>query len=122
MLDIVSTLLSIPSPPNERPHMTAIEITEKIQDGFLKAVETSQAWTIGAMRSSSSAFDGIKPDPALIPFSDKVPTATETLDVAFAFWGKLLDAEHAFLAEMIDVYAPKAPVAKVTPVATAKKI
>ena len=72
--------------------MTAIEITEKIQDGVLKAVETSQAWTLGAMRSTSSAFDGIKPDPSLIPFADKVPTATETLDVAFGFWGKLLDA------------------------------
>jgi len=101
--------------------MTAIEITEKIQGGVLKAVETSQAWTLGALRSTSSAFDGIKPDPSLIPFADKVPTATETLDVAFGFWGKLLDAQHAFLAEMVDVYAPKAA-AKVTTVTTAKKV
>ena len=77
---------------------------------------------MGAMRSTSSAFDGIKPDPALIPFADKVPTATETLDVDLRVRGKLLDAEHAFLAGMVDVYAPKAPVATVTPVATAKKI
>ena len=102
--------------------MTAIEITEKIQDGVLKAVETSQAWTLGALRSTSSAFDGIKPDPALIPFSDKVPTATETLDVAFGFWGKLLDAEHAFLAEMIDIYGPKKPAATVTAVTPPKKV
>jgi hypothetical protein len=100
---------------------TAVEITEKIQGGVLKAVETSQAWTLGAMRSTSSAFDGIKPDPSLIPFADKVPTATETLDVAFGFWGKLLDAQHTFLAEMVDVYGPKAPAAKVTTV-TAKKV
>jgi hypothetical protein len=105
--------------------MTAIEITEKIQGGVLKAVETSQAWTLGALRSTSSAFDGIKPDPSLIPFADKVPTASETLDVAFGFAGKLLDAQHAFLAGMVDVYAPKAPAAtaaKATTVTTAKKV
>ncbi len=102
--------------------MTAIEVTEKIQDGVLKAVETSQAWTLGALRSTSSAFDGIKPDPSLIPFADKVPTATETLDVTFGFWGKLLDAQHAFLAELIDVYAPTAPAASVTTVTTPKKV
>ncbi len=107
---------------------TAIEMTEKIQDGVLKAVETSQAWTLGALRSTSSAFDSIKPDPALIPFADKVPTATETLDVAFGFFGKLLEAQHAFLTGMVDVYAPSASTAptaaapKVTPVTTAKKV
>jgi len=102
--------------------MTAIDLTEKIQDGFLKAVETSQAWTLGAMRSTSSAFDPIKPDPSLMPFADKVPTTTEMLDVAFGFWGKLLDAQHAFLAEVADLYAPKTSEAKVTTVTAAKKI
>jgi hypothetical protein len=101
---------------------TPIEITEKIQGGVLKAVETSQAWTVGALRSTSSAFDSIKPDPSLIPFADKVPTANETLDVAFGFWGKLLDAQHAFLAEVVDLYAPKAPAAGPTTVTTAKKV
>jgi hypothetical protein len=103
--------------------MTAIEITEKIQDGVLKVVETSQAWTLGALRSTSSAFDTIKVDPATIPFSDKLPTATETLDVAFGFWGKLLDAQHGFLAGMVDVYGPAAtPAAKVTTVTATKKV
>ena len=102
--------------------MTAIEMTEKIQGGVLKAVETSQAWTLGAMRSTSSAFDPIKPDPSLMPFADKVPTTTEMLDVAFGFWGKLLDAEHAFLAGMVDIYTPKAPAATVTTVTPPKKV
>jgi hypothetical protein len=88
--------------------MTAIEITEKLQGGVLKAVETSQAWTLGALRTTSSAFDGIKPDPSLIPFADKVPTATETLDLAFGFWGKLLDAQHSFLNGVVEVYLPPA--------------
>ncbi len=99
--------------------MNALEMTEKVQGGVLKAVETSQAWTLGAMRSTVSAFDGIKPDPSLVPFADKVPTATETLDVAFAFWGKLLDAQHTFLTGVVEVYTPPAP--KVT-ATVAKKI
>ena len=37
--------------------MTAIEMTEKIQDGVIKAVETSQDWTLGALKSTASAFD-----------------------------------------------------------------
>ena len=97
--------------------MTAIEMTEKIQGGVLKAVETSQSWTLGALRSTSSAFDGIKPDPSLIPFADKVPTATETLDVAFGFWTKLLDAQHTFLIGVVDIYLPPA-----TKVVAAKKV
>jgi len=99
--------------------MNALEMTEKVQGGVLKAVETSQAWTLGAMRSTASAFDGIKPDPSLMPFADKVPTATETLDVAFSFWGKLLDAQHTFLNGVVEVYAPAAP--KVT-ATVAKKV
>jgi hypothetical protein len=99
--------------------MNALEMTEKVQDGVLKAVETSQAWTLGAMRSTASAFDGIKPDPSLMPFADKVPTATETLDAAFSFWGKLLDAQHTFLTGVVEVYTPAAP--KVT-ATVAKKV
>ena len=104
--------------------MTAIELTEKIQGGVLKAVETSQGWTLGALRSTSSAFDAIKVDPSTIPFSDKLPSATETLDVAFGFWGKLLDAQREFMIGMVDVYTPAAttPAVKVTTVDPAKKV
>ena len=64
-----------------------------------------------------------KVDPSTIPFSDKVPTATETLDVAFAFWGKLLEAQHTFLTGMVDVYAPASTTAaKVTTVTAASKM
>jgi hypothetical protein len=103
------------------PHMNALEMTEKVQGGMLKAVETSQAWTLGAMRSTASAFDSvtIKPDPSLMPFADKVPTATESLDLTFSFWGKLLDAQHSFLAGVVEVYAPPAPKPTVT---VAKKV
>jgi hypothetical protein len=103
--------------------MNALELTEKVQDGVLKAVETSQAWTLGALRSTSSAFDGIKPDPSLMPFADKVPTPTESLEVAFGFLDKLLAAQQSFLTGIVEIYVP--PAVKVTtpaPTATAKKV
>jgi hypothetical protein len=100
--------------------MTAVQLTEKIQGGVLKAVETSQSWTLGALKSTASAFDAIKPDPALIPFADKVPTPSETLDLTFGFWGKLLDAQHSFFSGVVDIYAP--PATKVVPSTAVKKV
>jgi hypothetical protein len=88
--------------------MTAMELTEKVQGGVLKAVETSQGWTLGAMRSTASAFDTMKPDPARIPFADKMPTPAETVDSTFGFWSKLLEAQHTFAAGMVDIYAKPA--------------
>ena len=55
-----------------------------------------------------------------MPFADKVPTATETLDVTFSFWGKLLDAQHSFLTGVVEVYAPSA--AQADAVTVAKKV
>jgi hypothetical protein len=98
--------------------MTATEMTGKVQDGVLKAVETSQKWTLGALKSTSSAFDGFMPDTSKIPFADKLPTPTETVDMTFDFAGRMLEAQHAFLSGLIEISTPPAPV---TPVA-AKKV
>jgi|HubBroStandDraft_6_1064221.scaffolds.fasta_scaffold1492111_1 hypothetical protein len=83
--------------------MTATELTEKVQDGVLKAVETSQRWTLQALRTTSSAFDGVLPDTSKIPFADKLPTPTETVDMTFAFTGRLLEAQHAFVSSLLEL-------------------
>jgi hypothetical protein len=92
--------------------MTATELTEKVQDGVLKAVETSQRWTLQALRTTSSAFDGVLPDTSKIPFADKVPTPAETVDMTFAFTGRLLEAQHAFLSSLLELSAPAGTPAK----------
>jgi hypothetical protein len=96
--------------------MTALELTEKVQDGVIKVMETSQNWTLGALRSSSSAFDGMKPDPSRIPFADRMPTPAETVDTSFSFASRILDAQHAFLTGLVELTATPA-----TPVVTTKK-
>jgi hypothetical protein len=101
--------------------MTIIEMTEEFQGGVLKAIETSQNWTLGAIRATSSAFDTLKPDTSLISFADKVPSPAEAVHVTFGFWSKLLDTQHSFLSGVAELYAP--PAARVTTSATtAKKV
>lgn len=94
--------------------MNALEMTEKVQDGMVKVVETTQNWTLGAMRSTSSAFDTFRPDTTRIPFMDKLPTPKETVDSTFSFAEKILSAQHAFLSSMVDISMPE-PTEVVTP-------
>jgi hypothetical protein len=82
---------------------------------MIKAIETSQGWTLGALQSTSSAFDTFRPDMSSMPFADKLPTPDETLDTAFSFAGRLLEAQHAFLSGLVGMTAPApapTPVAK----------
>jgi hypothetical protein len=89
---------------------TALEITEKVQDGVLKAVETSQRWTLEALRTTTSAFDGVVPDTSKIPFADKLPSPAETIDLTFAFAGRLIEAQHAFVSSLVEIStAPASP-------------
>ena len=94
--------------------MTALELTEKVQDGVLKVLETGQNWTLGALRTTSSAFDTVKPDPSRIPFADQLPTPTETVESTFSFANRILAAQHAFVSGMVEITMP-APAVTVTP-------
>ncbi|MGD0313663.1 MAG: hypothetical protein ABSC90_14515 [Acidimicrobiales bacterium] len=89
--------------------MTAMELTEKMQDGVLKIVEKSQDWTLGAVRSTASAFDTFRPDTSRIPLVDKLPTPGETVDATFSFADRLMAAQHAFLSGLVEISAPPAP-------------
>jgi hypothetical protein len=93
--------------------MTALEMTEKVQDGVMKVMETSQNWTLGALRSTTSAFDAMKPDPSRIPFADRLPSPTETVESTFSFAGRILEAQHAFLSGIVEMTATP-PVTTVT--------
>ncbi len=96
--------------------MTVIEITEQLQEGVLKIVETSQASTLSALRATSSSFDMIKPDASLFPFAELIPSAAESLETGFDFLGKLLDAQRSFLSGIAEIYdtpaAPEGPTKK----------
>ncbi len=88
--------------------MNALEITEKVQDGVVKVVETTQNWTLGALKSTSSAFDTFRPDTSRIPFADQLPTPTETVESTFSFADRLLSAQHAFVSSLAEISMPPA--------------
>jgi hypothetical protein len=87
-----------------------MEMTEKMQDGVVKAVETTQNWTLGALRSTSSAFDTFRPDASRLPFVDKLPTPKETVEATFSFADRLMTAQHAFVSGLVDISTPETPV------------
>jgi hypothetical protein len=87
--------------------MTALEMTGKVQDGVMKVVETGQGWTLGALRSTSSAFDTVRPDMSRVPFIDKLPTPTETVESTFSFADRLLAAQHAFISGLVEISMPE---------------
>ncbi len=90
--------------------MTAAEMTEMVQDGVMQALETSQRLTLEALRITTSAFDGVMPDTSKIPFADNLPSPAEAVDMTFAFTGRLLEAQHAFLSSVLEMSAaPAAP-------------
>jgi hypothetical protein len=86
--------------------MNALEVTEKFQDGMLKVIETTQGLTLGALKTTSSAFDTFRPDPTMIPFADQLPTPAETVDTTFSFAGRLLEAQHSFLMGLAELSMP----------------
>jgi hypothetical protein len=87
---------------------TMMEMTLSMQDGMLKAIESSQAWTLGALSTTTSAFDGMAVDPSQFPMADKLPSATDMVESTFGFAQKLLDNQKAFVAGLVDL-APKTP-------------
>jgi hypothetical protein len=94
--------------------MEVLEMTEKVQDGVVKVMETTQNWTLGALRSTSSAFDTFRPDTSRIPMMDKLPTPSETVESTFAFAEKMLAAQHAFVAGMVEISMPEPAATVVT--------
>ena len=93
--------------------MNALEMTGKVQDGVVKVVETTQNWTLGALKSTSSAFDTFRPDTSRIPFADQLPTPTETVESTFSFADRLLSAQHAFMSGLAEISMPAAASATV---------
>jgi hypothetical protein len=94
--------------------MNALEMTEKVQDGVIKVMETTQGWTLGAMKSTAGAFDTFRPDLSRIPMADQLPTPKETVESTFSFADKMLAAQHAFISSMVEITMPEPAATVVT--------
>jgi hypothetical protein len=96
--------------------MNPMKTTEKLQDSTIKAVETSQRWTLGALRSITSAFDAATPDLSQSRLADRLPSVADTVEVTFTFAARLLEAQHAFVLGLLGLSGSQvAPVVAVKP-------
>ncbi len=86
--------------------MTTIEITETIQDGVLKAVETTQRLTLEAFGAGVSSLDGLLPARPAMPFAPMI-TPEEAVGATFRFAESLLVSQKAFLTELVGLAESK---------------
>jgi len=95
---------------------TTLQFTESVQDGIVKAVETSQRWTLDALKAATSSFDPVLPDRSSLPFAGNMPSVQEAIDSSFRFTERLLEAQRTFVSELasLGTPAPATPVKKST--------
>jgi len=82
------------------------EITERIQDQVLEFVKTGQEAVIDAVRNLSSTVEGVLPEAAKTGLATNIPVATEAVDTAFGFAGKVLEAQHGFVTQVLGAVTP----------------
>ncbi|MHB1444155.1 MAG: hypothetical protein ACYCTI_01935 [Acidimicrobiales bacterium] len=99
------------------------EMTERIQDQVLDFVKTGQEAVIDAVRNISSTVEGVLPGAAKSGLAANIPVATEAVDSAFGFAGKVLEAQHGFVTQVLGAVTPgtSAPAAPATKTARTPK-
>lgn len=83
------------------------EITESLQDGFIKALETSQRLTLEAFGAGMSSLKEVLPTarPA-VPFAAALVTPEDAINSTFRFAELLLESQKSFLTEMVELAEP----------------
>ena len=95
---------------------TVTDITETVQDGILKVIETGQRLTLEAVGTAVSTVDSLVPEQLKSPFGTKLVSPKEALDATFRFAEALLASQKSFLTEVVNLTGP---VAAATPKKTA---
>jgi hypothetical protein len=85
---------------------TATDIAETVQDSVLKALETTQHWTLEAARAVASTVDSLVPNRPTVPFADRLPEPHEAVASTFNFAEKVLATNRTFLTELASIGIP----------------
>lgn len=85
---------------------TTTEITETLQDGLLKAIETGQRLTIEAISAGVSSLEGVLPARPSMPFASALTTPDEAISASFRFAESLLQSQKSFLTELVSTIEP----------------
>lgn len=93
------------------------ELTEKFQGQVIDLVKNGQEAVVDVVRNLSSSIEGVLPAPAKAGLANNIPVATEAVDSAYGFAGKVLELNHNFVTAVLGAWAPSAeakPAAKAT--------
>jgi hypothetical protein len=88
--------------------MDVREITIVAQDNVITVVDSTQAWILDALETTSTTFDTYRPEAPHLAIFEQLPSPTEVIDLTFSFVGRLLDAQHAFLTRLVETWSPAA--------------
>jgi hypothetical protein len=85
---------------------STMEITESLQDGFLKALETGQRLTLEAFGAGISSLKGAMPTGEAMPWTESVVSPHDAITSSFRFAELLLESQKAFLGELVALVEP----------------
>ena len=85
---------------------TTMEMTETMQDGFMKALETGQRLTLEAFGAGMSSLKETLPTTPSLPLAGSMVTPGDAIDSTFRFAELLLASQKSFLTEMVALMEP----------------
>ena len=85
---------------------TAIEFTAGIQDQALETIKRAQGRVVTGVRRWSGRLEPITTRLPALPFAQYLPTPEETVDSGFSFAEKLVEAQRAFVKDVLGATAP----------------
>jgi hypothetical protein len=85
---------------------TPIEYAQAVQEQTLEAVRQSQAVVVEAVDSWAKAVEKTVPALPAVPAAQGLPSPEELVETSFAFYGKVLEAQHEFARNLVKAAAP----------------
>ena len=95
------------------------ELTEKFQGQVIDLVKNGQDAVVDVVRNLSSSIEGVLPAPAKAGLANNIPVATEAVNSAYGFAGKVMELNHKFVTSVLGAWTPSTgaeskPAAKTT--------
>ena len=84
------------------------EFTEKFQGQVIDLVKNGQDAVVDVVRNLSSTIEGVLPAPAKAGLATNIPVATEAVNSAYGFAGKVLELNHKFVTNVLTAWTPSA--------------
>ena len=85
--------------------MSILENISNVEDQAIDGVKQAQDAALKVTKTIVDSVAGYVPDYDL-PFGDRLPSASQTVDNVFDFLGELLTVNRAFAHQVIDALAP----------------